>query len=359
MQLSSLKNSTAFLERLWDLWCVVSVVGIWPRFIEPRLLFTKHTTIPLAQLPRELEGLKIVQISDLHFSENTSQGFLNRISKQVQAAKPDLIVFTGDFLSYSILPEAHRLKAFLETLTAPLGTFAIYGNHDYKEYVSLGSDGRFRKVQSQLPAIMRGLGRLFSVNDAPNEGAIVRAPIEEFDELKTLLHDSGVQLLHNETIQIGIKNAHLNLTGLGDYMAGQCLPAKGFSNYDPRTAGIILSHNPDSYDVLEHYPGDLILCGHTHGGQVNLPFIWKKVTPLKNKMFKSGLFRLNMRYLYVNRGLGATFPFRWFAPPEIALLTLTKQGPLKTTLWEKMLSKEKTPSAVLEASKGAVKHAES
>lgn len=359
MQLASLKNSTALIERLWDLWCLLSVVGIWPRFVEPRLLFTTHTAIPIAQLPRELEGLKIIQISDLHFSEKTSQAFLNRISKQVLALNPDLIVFTGDFLSYSLLPDAIRLKDFLKTLTAPLGTFAIYGNHDYKEYVSLGSDGRFRKVQSQLPAIMRGLGRLFSVNDAPNEGAIVRAPLEELEELKSLLHDSGVQLLHNETIQIGIKNGHLNLTGLGDYMAGQCQPAKGFSNYDPRAPGIILSHNPDSYDALEHYPGDLILCGHTHGGQVNLPFIWKKVTPLKNKMFKSGLFQLNNRYLYVNRGLGATFPFRWFAPPEIALLTLTKQGPIKIPLWKRILAKEPTQDAVLEASKGAAKHAES
>ena len=206
MQLSSLKNSNAFIERLWDLWCIVSVVGIWPRFIEPRLLCTTHTQIPIANLPRELEGLKIVQISDLHYSELVSNNFLYRISKQVLALKPDLIVFTGDFLSYSQLPEPERLKAFLTTLKAPLGTFAIYGNHDYNEYISLGSDGRFRKVESQLPAIMRGFARLFSVNDKNQEGAIVRAPVEEFAELKELLTESSIHLLNNETIQIGKKN---------------------------------------------------------------------------------------------------------------------------------------------------------
>ncbi len=351
MQLSSLRNSTAFIERLWDLWCIASVIGIWPRFIEPNLLFCSNTTVPIGNLPRELEGLKIVQISDLHFSESTTQGYLNRISTRISDLKPDLIVFTGDLVTYSTLVQTDRLKAFLKTLTAPFGTYAIYGNHDYKEYISLGKDGRFRKVESQLPAIMRGLARLFSMNDTSREGAIVRSAIDELDTLRDLFDESGVQLLHNKTVQIGKKNGSLNLTGLGDYMANQCLPAQAFSNYDMRLPGIVLSHNPDSYDTLVHYPGDLLLFGHTHGGQVNLPYIWKKVTPLKNKMFKSGLFHVDLRYLYVNRGLGSTFPFRWFAPPEIALLKLTRQGPVKTPIWEKILPQEPTKDTVLGTSR--------
>lgn len=327
----------------------MSVIGIWPRFIEPRLLITSHNKIPIPLLPRELEGLKIVQISDLHFPEHVPQGFLNRISKRIDSLKPDCIVFTGDFLSYSVLNEPERLKAFLQTLTAPLGVYAIYGNHDYKEYISLGKDGRFRKVESHLPVIMRGFARLFSLNDNTAEGAIVRSPIEELEELKTLLKESGVRLLHNETVHIGKSNAYINLTGLGDYMAGQCQPAEAFRQYDMRTGGIVLSHNPDSYDALAHYPGDLLLFGHTHGGQVNLPYIWKKVTPLKNKALKSGLFHIDNRHLYVNRGLAATFPFRWFAPPEIALFELTKQGPVKTPLWNKVFAEPETPEVVVGA----------
>ncbi|MBS0634469.1 MAG: UDP-2,3-diacylglucosamine diphosphatase LpxG [Verrucomicrobia bacterium] len=349
MQLSSLKNSTTFVERLWDLWCIVSVIGIWPRFIEPRLILTSRHKIPMPQLPRELEGLKVVQISDLHFPEHVPQSFLRRISKRIEELKPDCILITGDFLSYSVLKEPERLKSFLKTLKAPLGTFAIFGNHDYKEYVSLGKDGRFRKVESHLPVIMRGFARLFSLNDNSSEGAIVRSPVEEFEELKTLLDDAGIRLLHNETVQIGKNNARLNLTGLGDYMAGQCQPVKAYAGYDMRTAGIVLSHNPDSYDALAHYPGDLLLFGHTHGGQVNLPFIWKKVTPLKNKALKSGLFHIDNRSLYVNRGLAATFPFRWFAPPEIALFELVKEGPLKTPLWDRLFPKQEAAEAVLNA----------
>jgi predicted MPP superfamily phosphohydrolase len=129
-------------------------------------------------------------------------------------------------------------------------------------------------------------------------------------------------------------------------MTGNCQPQEAYGDYDMRLPGIILSHNPDSYDVLEHYPGDVLLFGHTHGGQVNLPYLWKRVTPLKNKVFKSGLFHIDNRYLYVNRGLGATFPFRWFAPPEIALLELTRQGPVKVTWWQKLFAEHRQQEPV-------------
>ncbi len=346
MQLSSLKNSPAFIERLWDVWCVASIIGIWPRFIEPRLLITSHREIPIGHLPRELEGLKITQISDLHFSKDTPQSFLDRISKKVQNLRSDLIVFTGDLLTYSVLEEPERLVAFLKTLQAPLGSYAIFGNHDYSEYVSLGKDGRFRRVESHIPVIMRGFSRLFSLDDKESEGAIVRSPVPELDGLKELLKNGGIELLHNETVQLGKKKAQINVTGLGDYMTGQCQPQEAFKNYDYTLPGIVLSHNPDSYDMLEHYPGDLLLFGHTHGGQVNLPYIWKKVTPLKNKTFKSGLFHIDNRHLYVNRGLGSTFPFRWFAPPEIAQLTLTRKGPVKVPFWQKLRPKNEAAEVI-------------
>ncbi len=319
---------------------MVSVVGIWPRFIEPQLLVTSFHSIPISSLPRELEGLKIVQISDLHFSSYLSQSYLDRITKRIESLEADLIVFTGDILTYSELNEPERLKAFLSTLEAPLGVYAIFGNHDYNEYVSLAKDGRFRRVSSHIPVIMRAFSRLFGAQDKGEVGAIVRSPIEEIEDLKKIFSSSGIRLLHNETVQIGKKNALINLTGLGDYMTGQCQPQQAFSDYNPAMPGIVLSHNPDSYDVLQHYPGDLFLFGHTHGGQVNLPFIWKRVTPIKNKLFKSGLFHIDNRYLYVNRGLGATFPFRWFAPPEIALIELRRQGPIKAPIWKKILAQE-------------------
>lgn len=351
MQLSSFKFTDRFIERLWDLWCTMSIIGIWPRFIEPACLFTKQVTIPIPSLPKELNGLRIAQLSDLHYSEHTSKRFLNRIKTKVESLSCDLILFTGDLISYSELPETEALSSFLKSLHAPLGCYAIFGNHDYSEYVSLTSDGSVRKVCNRLPAIMRGFARLFSFKDQSNECPIVREPIKELETLRKLFEQSGFTVLHNKTVQIGKHNHLINLTGLGDLMAGQCLASRAFANYNVNFPGIVLSHNPDSYSLLENYPGNLFLFGHTHGGQVNLPYIWKRITPLKNKALKSGLFQMKDRFLYVNRGLGATFPFRWCAPPEITVFTLVREGPIKEKVWQRLFPQEATPEVMYGTSK--------
>ena len=333
--------SQRLIEKLWDTWCLASIIGIWPRFIEPKLLCTSTHTLPISTLPKEFDGLRVVQISDLHYSCYLSPNFLKRIVKRVEKLKPDLIVFTGDLISYSELIHQDELEAFLKALKAPLGCFAIFGNHDYSQYVSLADDGSYRIVTQHVPAIMKGFSRLFSGKEAKTEDILVQEPIKELESLKKLYQAAGVTLLHNETVQIGRRNSKINLTGLGDLIAQQFLPFKAFSGYDPRFPGIVLSHNPDSYDVLQRYPGDLLLFGHTHGGQVNLPYIWEKITPIKDKRLKSGLFYLDNRFLYVNRGLGATFPFRWFAPPEISLFILMRQGPIKSPVWQSLSEPER------------------
>lgn len=345
LQLSSLKNSISPIERLWDIWCVASVIGIWPRFIEPSCLFTKQITLPLPQLAKELEGLKILQISDLHCSKYTSDRFLKKIRKKCEKLSPDLIVFTGDLISYGELVDETRLEEFLSSLEAPLGCYAILGNHDYSEYVTFASDEKVRKVQDHIPSIMRGFARLFSCKDTSSEGEEVTAPIPEHPKLRALFERSGFTLLHNNTVQIGKGSSLLNLTGVGDIMACQCLPSIAFSHYNYLYPGIVLSHNPDSFDLLKEAPGDLLLFGHTHGGQVNLPFIWKRITPIRNKLFKSGLFHINNKFLYINRGLAAPFPFRWFAPPELTLFTLSRQGPAGERVWQRLFPLESTQEA--------------
>ncbi len=348
LHFSSFKTSNHFLERLWDAACIASIVGIWPRFIEPNLLFTSQHTLPIALLPKELDGLTIVQFSDLHYSSYVSKGYLDKISRHIQKLKPSLIVFTGDLLSYAELEESAPLQKFLSSLSAPLGCYAIFGNHDYKEYTSLALDGSYRIICDHTPVLLRGLSRIFSSKKLSNDPEVLQ-PIPEKEELKKIFADSGFQVLHNETVQIGKKGSYINLTGLGDICARQCFPNLAFNQTDSRFPSIVLSHNPDSYPLLEHYPGDLLLFGHTHGGQVNLPFIWEKITPLKNKKLKSGLvaFPEKERFLYINRGLGSTFPFRWFAPPEIAKITLARSNLVRSTLFAPTFSEEKGLKAPL------------
>lgn len=348
LHFSSFKTSNHFLERLWDAACIASIVGIWPRFIEPNLLFTTELTLPIALLPKELDGITIVQFSDLHYSSYVSERYLDRISTHIQKLDPSLIVFTGDILSYAELEERAPLQKFLSSLSAPLGCYAIFGNHDYKEYTSLAPDGSYRLICDHTPALLRGFSRIFSSKKISDDPEVLQ-PVPEKEELKKVLLNSGFQLLHNETVQIGKKGSYINLTGLGDICARQCFPNLAFNQTDPRFPSIVLSHNPDSYPLLAPYPGDLLLFGHTHGGQVNLPFIWEKITPLKNKKLKSGLVAIpeKERFLYINRGLGSTFPFRWFAPPEITKITLVRSGPVKSPLFAPAFAEEKRLKAPL------------
>lgn len=340
----SFRNSPHFVERLWDLWCIASVVGIWPRFIEPNLLVTSYHTLPISTLPEELHGMTIVQISDLHFSSHTSSTFLNRISDHIKKLNPDLLLFTGDLISYSELEDKERLQEFLSSLNAPLGCFSIFGNHDYSQYVSLGDDGSYRLISDHVPPLLKGFHRLFSSkkNDSSDDPKVTHA-IPLHPELSTLFEKGGFEVLHNKTVQVGTGSSRLNITGLGDIMAGCCCPHEAFYAVDPRFPSIVLSHNPDSYPYFASYPGDLVLFGHTHGGQVNLPYIWKKVTPLKNRALKSGLVQQDNRFLYINRGLGSTFPFRWFAPPEITKFTLVRSGLVGNRHFAPLFFEEKIP----------------
>lgn len=340
LQFLQIKCPENLLERLWDAFCIASIIGIWPRFIEPNLLFISEHNIYLPTLPQECEGIKIVQFSDLHFGPTTKPEFLKKICRKIQSLQPDVVVFTGDLISYSILENKELLKQFLQSISAPLGAFAIFGNHDYSEYASMGEDGIARRIKNESPALVRGFWRLLSLQSCNKQDPQVTSAIPEKESVRTLFEEGGFHVLHNETMQIQLKSGRLNIVGLGDMLTGNCRPLDAFSHYDLRYPGIVLSHNPDSFSHLQSYPGDLFLFGHTHGGQINLPYIWKKITPLKNKYLKSGFFELQSRYISVNRGLGSIFPFRWFAPPEISLFTLKKGGMKKQPILSRLLQRE-------------------
>lgn len=311
---------------LWDLFCISSIIGIWPRFIEPKFLRTTELTLTLPSLPAELEGFKILQISDLHVTEKTESRFDKRLFKKIEALKPDLITLTGDLLCYSHMYNHKRLSDFLKRLKAPYGCYAALGNHDYAQSITINEDGDYDIIKKKhRSAIVRAFGRMFEETFLSKKTTDAAKNIPLHHELVELLDQTSVKLLHNTTHTIDVNGAKLNLCGLGEYTLGKLDPERAFSNYNIDAPGIVLMHNPDGIKLLADTPGDIVLSGHTHGGQVNFPWMWKKFVQLENPRLKKGLIRIHDKWLYVNRGLGSVLPFRWFAPPEILLLTLRGQ----------------------------------
>lgn len=251
-------------------------------------------TIRLRNLPDAFHGFRIAQISDLHFHEFTETFFLKRVLRRVNALKPDAVVMTGDFISTDAagpkypLSQAEICGNILQMLECPM-RYGILGNHD----AATGEDRIHKTLTSQ-----------------------------------------GMPILMNENVAIERGGSRIWLAGLRDFCSSQpdpelAIPAKSRSAKEPV---VLMVHEPDYVDLLlksasSQYVG-LVLSGHSHGGQVRLPFLppLQAVLPPKGKKYIEGLFRFDHLQLYVNRGIGTTgVPFRLNCPPEITVLTL-EQG---------------------------------
>jgi predicted MPP superfamily phosphohydrolase len=317
------RKKRKWVEWLWDAWCIISIVGIWPRFIEPYLLSVTKLSLSIPGLPEELVGLKIVQFSDLHWSLDFPPRFLKKITGEINSADPDLILFTGDFLNRSVLEDPEGLSSFLCSLSAKEGCFAVLGNHDYEKFVTISREGNY-DVESPSPKadILKGFKRLLSPTTLSKKITDEADRVGFHQGLIELLHKTPFRLLHNQVKSVSIKGAHINILGLGEYMAGKANPKQAFQHYDKNHPGIILVHNPDMIPRLDAYPGNLVLSGHTHGGQVNLPGFRKRLTCMEDSQFKRGLKKWGAKWCYINRGLGSVMRFRWFAIPELSFITL-------------------------------------
>lgn len=305
---------------LWDLWCAISIVGIWPRWIEPRLLFTTFLGVKLD--PR-LKGMKIALFSDLHLNSKTPEVLLKKIAQKTREFNPDIIFFAGDFLCYSRVQCQERFHQFFNDFAAPLGCYAALGNHDYDQCAGLNANGEYDLLPEKKQSfIISGLKRMFMPIVPLGVHAERLSQISTHDELESLLKNTPFKLLQNETVSCCYQGVNFNVTGVGEYSLNQCKPAIAFKDFDEKSKGIVLAHNPDAFKLLKGFPGSLIFSGHTHGGQVNLPWVWRKLTVMEDCRWKSGLVEEGDKSVYVTRGIGSVFSFRWFSPPELVLVTV-------------------------------------
>ncbi len=243
-------------------------------------------TLLIARLPGAFAGMKVVQISDFHFEEYTEASFLEAIVRKVNALGPDLVVLTGDFVSSNPLPRhfsvrlGYHCAELLGQITCPL-RYAILGNHD----ALVGSR---------------------AITDA--------------------LRVQGIRVLANSSLAIERAGQRLWLAGTQDALVQHPdLTAALPTLRDPgREPLILLAHEPDFADHVVGRQVDLMLSGHTHGGQILFPFLPPLMLPEMGTQYVHGLFRLqDGMQLYVNRGIGAvTLPFRFRCPPEITVITL-------------------------------------
>jgi uncharacterized protein len=257
--------------------------GVYANRIEPHRVAIVHRDLPIALLPNDLDGKRLVQISDLHIGP-TSDDYLIRCFGKVEQLQPDLLVITGDYMTGPGTSEFEHVGRVLEYLPKPpLGIVGTLGNHDYSQ---TWKDSRVA------------------------------------DALAPVIRDTGVLLLRNERVDV----AGLQIVGMDELWAGQFRPEEALADFDHDRAGLVLSHNPDTLDKpgWGDYQG-WVLSGHTHGGQCKFPFFEPPYLPVDNPRYISGEIDLgDGRWVYINRGLGHNKRIRFNVRPEITAFTLRK-----------------------------------
>ncbi len=245
-------------------------------FAEPFMLSVERHAIALRRLPRQLDGLRIVHLSDIHHSPFTGSQQIVRAIETANSLEPDIIALTGDYVSHD--PSyAAPCAEMLGRLRAPHGVYAVLGNHDHWTDASLITD---------------------------------------------LFRAEGITVLVNEGMRFELGDASFWLAGVDDTMVGlEDLPLS-LAGSCADEMKLLLAHNPIILRRAARAGVDLVLSGHTHGGQVN----WRSersASGRPRRRILRGLARRGQTQIYVTRGLGTVvLPIRYGCPPEVSVLEL-------------------------------------
>jgi predicted MPP superfamily phosphohydrolase len=255
--------------------------------VEPTWLELNHLEVPVAGLPEAFAGLRIVQLSDFHCSRHVTPTYLDEAVELARSQQGDVTVLTGDFI-HKGYRYVDRIAGILGRLSSPCGVYAVLGNHDYSVRNALG----FRRYRHLHRAVAEALMA------------------------------QGIRVLHNETVLLQRGSAGLHLIGVNDLWSRVCDLERAFAGLCPSLPHIVLAHNPRTVERLDGRRCDLMLSGHTHGGQIHLPGLGRPTLGRKAKRFAAGMYRYQNTYLYVNKGVGFGFRLRFGVRPEVAVLTL-------------------------------------
>jgi len=275
----SLKAQCVSMRKLFLLLCCSGIcLGIYAYLIEPRWMEVKKNVIEDSDIPTTFSGLNIIFISDIHHGPYFSRERVERVVQEVNGLNPNIIILGGDYV--------HRDSKYIDPcfealsgLKAPLGIYAVLGNHDNWEGT---------------------------------------------EQTKQAMQKAGVKLLDNEAMWLEVDGARIKVGGSGDLWTEKQLLDPLLSDVDESDYFILISHNPDFAEELTSNKVDLMLSGHTHGGQVTMFGLWAPLVPSEHgQKYRTGLVETEQTTVLISNGVGTiTPPLRFFARPQINLITL-------------------------------------
>lgn len=272
------KNRKVFLYPLVFILIFSWLVIFYGSFIEPRMIVTREYDV---QFRESGEQLKVAVLGDFHLGPYNDEYLIKNVVRKLNRIRPDLILLVGDYISYST-EAVEGFYPFEDLWMPPLGIYAVTGNHDYKG---------------------------------------------EVEEAVTALKKYNIVFLRNGGVTIKINNREIYIAGVDDYWFGDQDITEALVRARPGQSVIFLAHNPD---VVKYVPDnlrfDLMVSGHTHGGQIRLPFIGPVVQPPTDlpREYSRGLLEWEGKEFFITPGLGQVGPrARLFNPPEISILNIT------------------------------------
>ena len=279
-------------KAIWTNMSRLGLTGLHTLPVNRRWVDIHRRAMPMKNLDPVLEGLKIVQISDLHYSPVVWQRYLIQFVKWVNELQPDVVVITGDLITggYQF---AQRVATLLSHLRAPLGVICTFGNHDYSIY------GKRQNGEGKRRA----------------------------DYLELCLKKRHLTVLRNQALEITKPGATrpLQIVGLDDEWSGNIDPQKAFASINSELPTICLNHNPANVGDLLDYPWQWMLSGHTHGRQLATSKFGQTFYPHRYRHYTQGYYSVSGRNLYVNRGLSYGQRMEEWCRPEITVFRLENQ----------------------------------
>lgn len=259
---------------------ILVIMAIYITFIERNLLVTKTKDMALTE---ENDNLKVVHFTDTQLGKYYSLEQLEKAVDKINILEPDIVVFTGDLIDHAAnYEDLDKVAGVLGKIKSNLGSFAVYGNHDY------GGGG------------------------------------EHYYE--DIMAEAGFTVLSNESISLTFKGKDINIFGGDEALIGNHNSKETMKKVKEEDINLLLIHEPDLADEYVSYPIDFIFSGHSHGGQVYIPFYGPIKKNSLSEKYNKGLYDLNNKRgtrLYVSSGLGNTkVPFRFLNVPEILLFNI-------------------------------------